>query len=179
MARSNSPVRSADCNELAAGAAQQQTPHPSLWRTPIRVSEAAPNPHCMPGTEPAGNLPLKIVLLTMVSVCIGWLAAVQGKLGMVPGIITGSAVFGIGLFSALRLTGAPAGLWITFGLKFFSVTAYKIVTVILVSYLSKDCFVGGERGFSDAQAQWLFGAWGVFMSIATVLSGSITDAMGL
>ena len=115
----------------------------------------------------------KFLVLALVSTCIGWLAAVHGKIGNVPGIIVGAAVFGIGMFSAIRLAGAPRGLWITFGLKFFSVTAYKIVTVVLVSYLIKDC------GMNDAQAQTIFGVWAVFMSLATILSGSLTDAMGL
>jgi dipeptide/tripeptide permease len=126
--------------------------------------------------QPTPNLPafiIKLLAVALLSTCIGWLAAVHGKLGTVPGIITGGAVFGIALFSSIRLAGAPAGLWITFGLKFFSVTAYKIVTVVLVSYLSKDC------GMNDAQAQTIFGAWAVFMSLATILAGSLTDAMGL
>jgi MFS family permease len=115
----------------------------------------------------------KFLALALVSACIGWLAAVHVKLGAVAGGITGATVFGICSFALWKLAGAPAGLWITFGLKFFSVTAYKLVTISLVAYLSKDC------GMNDAQAQWTFGAWAVFMSLATILAGSLTDAMGL
>lgn len=127
----------------------------------------------MTDPERAGNLPLKIVVLALVSAGVGFLAAGKAGLGAVPGCVIGVTVFSIGLLAVLRLSGVPRELWFTFGLKFFSVTAYKIVTVVLVSYLIKDC------GLSDSRAQWLFGIWGMFMSVSTVLSGSITDALGL
>jgi MFS family permease len=131
-------------------------------------------PNCIMTERPsAGMVVLRTLLLGIFCVVIGWLAAVQAKLGMVPGVVTGAAIFGIGSFALLRLSGAPGSLWVTFGIKFFSVTAYKIVTVVLVSYLVKDC------GLKDTSAQWLFGVWGMFMSVATLLSGSLTDVLGL
>ena len=91
-------------------------------------------PNCIMTERPsAGMVVLRTLLLGIFCVVIGWLAAVQAKLGMVPGVVTGAAIFGIGSFALLRLSGAPGSLWGTFGIKFFSVTAYKIVTVVLVS----------------------------------------------
>jgi dipeptide/tripeptide permease len=141
-------------------------------------SSPTPDHYSPPGapldTPPVQGVPvLKFLLMMLFSTAVGYLSATHGKLGTVPGYIIGASVFGIGIFAVLKLAGSPPGLWLTFGLKFFSVTAYKLVAVVLVSYLIKDC------GMKDSQAQWVFGAWGVFMSISTLLAGSITDALGL
>src|SRR5688500_11400182 len=87
--------------------------------------------HRMTETAPVGNLPLKVFLLAVISVVVGFLAAGRAHLGTVPGVVIGCAVFGIGVFAVLRLSGVPRELWFTFCLKLFSVTAYKIVTVVL------------------------------------------------
>ena len=59
-------------------------------------------------------------------------------------LIGGGATFGIGIYAIANLKDAPAGLWVTFGLKLLSVTGYKIMMVVMVSYLMKDC------GMSDS-----------------------------
>lgn len=94
-------------------------------------------------------------------------------LGAVAGWVIGSATFGIGLYALANLRGAPSELWVTFGLKLLSVTGYKIMMVVMVSYLMKDC------GMSDADAQLGYLVLGLMMSGSTLLAGSITDAIGL
>ncbi len=138
------------------------------------MSEAinAENPQAPLGQPPLWMLGLKVLIFGIIGSGVGWLAYFA-KLGQVPSIIVALAVAGVGLYAALKLAGSPRDLWFTFSLKFFSVTAYKLITVVLVSYLMKDC------GVKDSQAQWLFGIWGMFMSISTLLSGSLTDALGL
>ena len=138
------------------------------------VIEAASHfPPRMTDSPPAGNLLLKVFLLAVISIVVGFLAAGRAHLGTVPGVVIGCAVFVIGVFAVLRLSGVPRELWFTFCLKLFSVTAYKIVTVVLVSYLVKDC------GMTDAEALSVFGIWGIFMSLSTLIAGSLTDALGL
>jgi len=124
------------------------------------------------GKPPLWMLGLKVLIFGIIGIGVGWLAYFA-KLGQAPSIIVALAVAGVGLYAALKLAGSPRELWFTFSLKLFSVTAYKLITVVLVSYLMKDC------GVKDSQAQWLFGIWGMFMSISTLLSGSLTDALGL
>ncbi|WP_395753777.1 MFS transporter [Prosthecobacter sp.] len=106
-------------------------------------------------------------------VLVGWLAMKKLALGAVAGGVIGGATFGIGLYAMANLRGAPAGLWVTFGLKLLSVTCYKILMVVMVSYLSKDC------GMDTATAQYAYAAFGLMMSGCTLLAGSITDAIGL
>jgi MFS family permease len=119
------------------------------------------------------SLLLRTVVLALISASVGWLAAGKAQLGLWPGLVIASAAFGIGLYAMTQLEGVPKGLWITFTLKILSVTGYKIVAVVLVSYLMKDC------GATDQQAQWIFLSWGLVMSTCTVLSGALTDALGL
>lgn len=91
-------------------------------------------------------------------------------LGAVAGWVIGGATFGIGLYAIANLKGAPTGLWVTFGLKLLSVTGYKIMMVVMVTYLMKDC------GLSDSDAQFGYLVLGLLMSCSTLLAGSITDA---
>ncbi len=95
------------------------------------------------------------------------------NLGPWPSVIVGFAVFGVGLYAALKLAGSPRELWLTFWVKLATVTAYKLIAVVLVSFLMKDC------GLKDSEAQWVFGIWGVFMSLSTLVSGSLTDTLGV
>lgn len=104
---------------------------------------------------------------------VGWMAMAKLGLGPVAGWVIGGATFGIGLYAIANLKDAPAGLWVTFGLKLLSVTGYKIMMVVMVSYLMKDC------GMSDADAQFGYLLLGLMMSGSTLLAGSITDAIGL
>ncbi len=89
------------------------------------------------------------------------------------GCVIGGATFGIGLYAIANLKDAPPGLWVTFGLKLLSVTGYKIMMVVMVSYLMKDC------GLTDVEAQHGYMLLGLMMSGCTLLAGSITDAIGL
>jgi len=145
-----------------------------LLHASASMSETSATENVDPGSQrdPFGMLTLKAIIFSLVGCGVGWLAYFA-KLGQVPSIIVALAVAGVGLYAALKLAGSPRELWFTFSLKLFSVTAYKLITVVLVSYLMKDC------GVKDSQAQWLFGIWGMFMSISTLLSGSLTDALGL
>lgn len=95
------------------------------------------------------------------------------KLGTVPSIILALSIFGVGEFALLRLRGAPREMGIAFGLKFFSVTAYKILNFSVSMWLIKDL------GFSTADSGYIIMGWGVFMALATIVSGSLTDALGL
>jgi MFS family permease len=116
---------------------------------------------------------LKGCILLLLSLGVGYLAAQKLNLGNVPGVVVGASIFGVGAYALMNLRDTPTALWMVFSLKLFTVIAYKLVTVVLVSFLMKDC------GISDANAQWIFGIWGMFMSIATLLAGSLTDALGL
>jgi MFS family permease len=72
------------------------------------------------------------------------------------------------------LKGAQRELWLTFLIKFLIYTAYSITNKTLVLWLSKDL------GFSDQAALTLVGwVWAPAMTIFTLLSGSVTDAIGL
>lgn len=95
------------------------------------------------------------------------------KMGHIAAWIVGISIFGVGIYSLANLSRAPRELWITFGLKFFVAVAYKLAAVIFVSYMLKDA------GMTDSQAQWLWGAWGIAMSVCTICSGAITDAIGI
>lgn len=74
-------------------------------------------------------------------------------------------------FAVLR--GASRELWLTFLFKFLGITAYKLMNVTLVLWLSSDF------GFSDKTALRLVVAWSLSMTIVTLLVGSLTDAIGL
>ena len=73
----------------------------------------------------------------------------------------------------LVLKGAARELWLSFALKFLGVTAYKVMNVTLVLWLSSDF------GFSDQMALRLVLAWSLTMTVVTLLVGSLTDAIGL
>ncbi len=73
----------------------------------------------------------------------------------------------------LVLKGAARELWITFAVKFLGMTAYKLMNVTLVLWLSSDF------GFSDQMALRLVLAWSLSMTVVVLLVGSLTDAIGL
>lgn len=77
----------------------------------------------------------------------------------------------VGRFLVLR--GAMPELWITFAVKLLGVAAYAVMNSTLVLWLSSDL------GYSDKQALGLVGIWAALMSVATLLAGSLTDAIGL
>jgi len=71
------------------------------------------------------------------------------------------------------LGGAARELWLTFLIKFLIVAAYEITFVTIVLWLSSDL------GMNDQTALAVAGAWGLTMMGATLLVGSLTDALGL
>ena len=77
----------------------------------------------------------------------------------------------LGRFTVLK--GASRELWLTFIVKFLGITAYKLMNVTLVLWLSSDF------GFSDQAALHLVVAWSLSMTVMTLLVGSLTDAIGL
>ena len=122
------------------------------------------------------NLPLamlKALVLVLASAGVGLLAAKKLNLGLVPSGVIGASIFGVCGFAMMKLRGSPREMGFTFGLKFLSVTAYKILNVTLVLWLSNDL------GYSEQGALSLIVGWSFFMTLTTILAGSITDALGL
>jgi MFS family permease len=71
------------------------------------------------------------------------------------------------------LFGAVRELWIVFAIVLFSNLAYRVVNFTLRLWLSSDL------GYSDVQAGVVALFWSAGMSLAIVLVGSLTDALGL
>jgi MFS family permease len=128
-----------------------------------------------PEQEPLtrGALMLRFLYLLIFSGLVGFLSAKKLGFGLVPGVVVGSSILGVGVFAILKLGNAPRELWFTFALKLFSVTAYKILNSTLVLWLAKDL------GFSDGQTGVLITTWAISMSVITLLVGSVTDAIGI
>jgi len=120
-----------------------------------------------------GPLILKSVALLVFSALVAFVADYKLKLGIIPAAILGLSIFGVGLFSMLKLRGAPREMGFTFGLKFFSVTAYKILNFALSMWLIRDL------GFGEQSAGIVIVVWGLFMTVATIVAGSLTDVLGL
>ena len=116
---------------------------------------------------------LQVFGLLLLSALVAFVADYKLEMGRVPSWILGISIFGVGLFSMLKLRGAPREMGITFGLKVFSVTAYKILNFLLSMWLIRDL------GFTDGEAGMVIMVWGLFMTTATVVSGSLTDVLGL
>ncbi len=138
--------------------------------------EVSPSLSPSPPRDPGGTVwqfAFKLMLLGGFAALVAFVADYKLKLGMVPGVILASGIFGVGAFALVKLRGAPKEMGITFGLKFFSVTAYKILNFTVSMWLIKDL------GFDSEQAGGIIVGWGVFMAAATVVSGSLTDALGL
>lgn len=135
------------------------------------------DPQTTPSPKPGSSRPwlaaFKALALMLVSAGVGYLAAQKLNLGLVPGVVIGASVFGVSLFAVLKLAGAPREMGFTFGLKFLSVTAYKVLNMTLVFWLAEDF------GYSKEAALGLIAGWSIVMSIITLLAGSITDALGL
>jgi MFS family permease len=116
---------------------------------------------------------LKTLVLLATSAGVGWLTASSLNLGRVPGCVIAAAILGVGFFAMLKLKGAPREMGFAFGLKFLSVTAYKILNITLVFWLASDLGYGKESALA------LIAGWSIVMSVTTLLAGSITDALGL
>ena len=77
----------------------------------------------------------------------------------------------IGKFSVLR--GASRELWLTFIIKVLNIAAYAVTNSTIVLWLSSDL------GYDDKKALAIVAAWSLVMTIASILVGSFTDAVGL
>jgi MFS family permease len=71
------------------------------------------------------------------------------------------------------LKDAIPELWIVFVIKFLAIAAYGLTNLTLVLWLRSDL------GHSDQQALRLVAAWGILMSVVTLLVGSLTDVLGM
>jgi MFS family permease len=86
----------------------------------------------------------------------------------VAGLLAFSALVAFVSDAKLRIGPVAA---VVLGLS--SVTAYKILNFSVSMWLIRDL------GFSEASAGMIIVVWGVFMSVATIVSGSLTDVLGL
>ncbi len=77
----------------------------------------------------------------------------------------------IGKFTVLRT--AVRELWIIYAAKFWVILAYGMLSSTLVLWLSSDL------GFSDSRAGYIIAMWSTLLSLFTVLSGSLVDAIGI
>merc|ERR1719191_1450328 len=73
----------------------------------------------------------------------------------------------------LKLTQCPQEIWYVYGLKFLEATAYFTTSFILVKFLSE------EIGMSDQDAGWVYGAWGMMVSVFGMLLGFAVDNFGV
>lgn len=119
------------------------------------------------------GLVLKSTALLVFAALVAFVVDYKLKLGRVPSVIMALSIFGVGLFSMLKLRGAPREMGFTFGLKFFSVTAYKILNFLVSMWLIR------HLGFSEETAGYIIVVWGLFMTVCTIVAGSLTDALGL
>ncbi len=77
----------------------------------------------------------------------------------------------LGKFTVLK--GAAQELWLVFAVKLLVIAAYAVTNSTLVLWLSSDL------GYSDEKSLALVAGWSMVMTVATVLVGSFTDAVGL
>lgn len=129
-----------------------------------------PEAHAAGGTGP---FVLRSVALLVFSALVAYVSDYKLKLGGVPAVILGLSIFGVGLFSMIKLRGAPREMGFTFCLKFLSVTAYKILNFSVSMWLIRDL------GFDENASGLIIVVWGLFMTVATIVSGSLTDVLGL
>lgn len=151
----------------------------AIPRQTMTPANGSPNPYEPPSADLSqpekniGAIIAKVCVLLLLSVGASFLAAKRMNLGEVPAIIIGGCIFGVGLFAILKLGRAPRELWYTFALKLFSVTAYKILNSTLVLWMAADL------GFAEGSTSAIITAWALTMSVATILVGSVTDAIGV
>jgi len=77
----------------------------------------------------------------------------------------------LGKFTVLK--GATRELWLVFAIKLLVIASYAVTNSTLVLWLTSDL------GFSDEKALGLVAVWSGIMTVAIVLVGSLTDALGL
>jgi len=71
------------------------------------------------------------------------------------------------------LVAAPRELWILYVLKLLESFAYFSLSYVLVLYLSE------EFGYSDQAAGWVYGFFGMLISLYGVLVGFVIDQLGV
>lgn len=74
---------------------------------------------------------------------------------------------------AKGLKGSPRELWLLYGYKFSEMTAYKMVALSMVLWLSHDI------GLSDVKAGGLYSGFSLFASAMGVVVGALVDAAGI
>ena len=84
------------------------------------------------------GLVLKSTALLVFAALVAFVVDYKLKLGRVPSVIMALSIFGVGLFSMLKLRGAPREMGFTFGLKFFSVTVFFSVVFCVMLCRPKD-----------------------------------------
>lgn len=119
------------------------------------------------------SLALKALALLLISTGVGWASSAKLGIGLWPGVVIGACIFGVSLFSMINLRGAPREMGFTFGLKFFSVMAYKVMNFTLVMWLVNDIGIPAKYGLT------VVFCWAIVMSLCTLLAGSLSDALGL
>lgn len=73
----------------------------------------------------------------------------------------------------LVLKGGMRELWLIFAIKLVGIAAYALTNTTIKLWLSHDF------GYSDQKALAIVAGWSLTMTIITVLSGSLTDALGM
>ncbi len=116
---------------------------------------------------------LKAFGLLLFSILVAYVSDYKLNLGIAAAVILGLSIFGVGLFAMIRLADSPREMGFTFGLKLLSVTAYKILNFSVSMWLIRDL------GYDEKSAGFIIVVWGLFMTGATVVSGSLTDVLGL
>ena len=71
------------------------------------------------------------------------------------------------------LKGALPELWIVFAIKFVVIAAYQLTNLTIFLWL------GQQFGYNDVQSAHLVAVWAITMTVATLLVGSLTDALGI
>jgi MFS family permease len=107
------------------------------------------------------------------SATVAYVSDYKLNLGIAAATILGFSIFGVGLFAMIRLAGSPREMGFTFGLKFLSVTAYKILNFSVSMWLIRDL------GYDEKSSGFIIVVWGLLMTVATIVSGSLTDVLGL
>lgn len=73
----------------------------------------------------------------------------------------------------MQLTECPREIWFVYSLKFLEATAFFTASFILVKFLTD------EIGFSDQDAGWIYGGWGMMVSVFGMVLGFAVDNMGV
>jgi MFS family permease len=71
------------------------------------------------------------------------------------------------------LKGALPELWIVFAIKLLVIAAYQLTNLTIFLWL------GQEFGYNDVQSAHFVAIWAMTLTVATLLVGSLTDALGI